>query len=43
MLGDLEDETVLSAVDLKSIQNGGKLAVELDIDDGTNDLGNFAR
>ena len=43
MLGDLKDETVLSSINLKSIQNGGKLAFELDIDDGTNDLGNFAR
>jgi hypothetical protein len=43
MLGDLKDETVLSSVNLKCIQNGGELAVELDVDDGTNDLGNFAR
>jgi hypothetical protein len=43
MLGDFEDETVLSAVDLESIQNGRKLTVELDIDDGTNDLGNSTR
>ena len=43
MLGDLKDETVLSSVYLKSIQNGGELTVELDVDDGTNDLGNFAR
>jgi len=43
MLGDLKDETVLSSVNLKSIQNGGELTVELDVDDGTNDLGNFAR
>ena len=43
MLGDLKDETVLSSVNLKCIQNGGELTVELDVDDGTNDLGNFAR
>ena len=43
MLGDLEDETVLSSVDLKSVENGGELTVELDVDDGTNDLGNSAR
>lgn len=40
MLGNLEDETVLSAVDLKSVENGGEVTVELDVDDGTNNLGN---
>ena len=43
MLGDLKDETVLSSVNLKCIQNRGELTVELDVDDGTNDLGNFTR
>jgi hypothetical protein len=38
MLGDLKDETVLGSVDFESVQNGGEVAVELDIDDGTNDL-----
>ena len=42
MLGDLKDETVLSPLDLKSIQNGGKSTIELNVDDGTNDLRNFA-
>jgi hypothetical protein len=42
MLGDLKHETVLSPLDLKSIQNGGKITIELDVDDGTNDLRNFA-
>ena len=43
MLGDLEDETVLSAVDLKSVEDGGEVTVELDVDDGTNNLGNSSR
>jgi hypothetical protein len=43
MLGNLEDETVLSSFDLKGVQNGGELTVELDIDDGTNNLGNSSR
>jgi hypothetical protein len=43
MLGNLEDETVLSSVDLKSVENGREIAVELDIDDGTNNLGNSSR
>jgi hypothetical protein len=38
MLSDLEDETVLSAVDLKCVENGREVSVELDVDDGTNDL-----
>ena len=40
MLGDLENETTaaLNVLDLKSVENGGELlAVELDVDDGTND------
>jgi hypothetical protein len=40
MLSDLENETVLSALDLKSVEDGGKLTIELHIDDGTNDLRN---
>ena len=40
MLGNFEDETVLGSVDLKSVKNGRKITVELDIDDGTNNLGN---
>ena len=40
MLSDLEHETVLSISDLKSVENGGKSTIELDVDDGTNDLRN---
>jgi len=40
MLGDLKNETVLSSLDLKCVENGGKITVELDVDDGTNNLGN---
>jgi hypothetical protein len=43
MLGNFEDETVLGSVDLKSFENGGEVTVELDIDDGTNNLGNSTR
>lgn len=42
MLGDLENESVASALDLKRIENGRKLAGELHVHDGTNDLGNFS-
>merc|ERR1712166_511635 len=42
MLGDFEDESVGAVLNLKGVQNRGELALELDIDDGTNDLGNFA-
>ena len=41
MLGDFEDESVGAVLNLKGVQNRGELALELDIDDGTNDLGNF--
>ena len=40
MLSDLEHETVLSAVDLEGVENGGESTIELHVDDGTNDLGN---
>ncbi len=40
MLGDLEDETVLSALNLKGVKNGGDLTIELHVDDGTDDLRN---
>ena len=41
MLGDLENKSVGAILNLKGIQNWGKLALELHIDDGTNNLGNF--
>ena len=43
VLGDLEDETVLGALDLESVENGREFALELDVDDSTNDLGNLSR
>jgi hypothetical protein len=42
MLGNLEHESVLGSLDLKGVENGGELAGELHIDDGTNDLGDFS-
>ena len=42
MLSDLEHESVLGALDLKRIENGGKCALELNVDDGTNNLRNFS-
>ena len=42
MLGDLEDEAVLGALNLKSVENGRKFTLELHIDDGTNNLGNLS-
>jgi len=44
MLGNLENQATIEVLDLKSVKNGGKLAlVELDIDDGTNDGANLTR
>jgi hypothetical protein len=44
VLGDLENQTTVQVLDLKSVQDGGELAlVELDIDDGTNDGANLTR
>jgi hypothetical protein len=42
MLGNFEDQTVFGALDLKRIENRGQVALELHIDDGTNDGGNFS-
>ena len=42
MLGDLEDESVLGTLDLESIEDWWEVAFELDIDDGTDDLGHLA-
>jgi hypothetical protein len=41
VLGDLEDETFAFGFNLKGIENLGKLLVELNIDNGTNDLGDL--
>ena len=43
VLGDLEDETVLSALNFERVEDGRKFALELHIDDGTNNLGNLSR
>jgi hypothetical protein len=42
MLGDLEDESVGDALDLESVENRGQLALELHVDDGTNNLRNLS-
>ena len=42
VLGDFENETVLGTLNLESIENGWKFTFELDVDDSTNDLGNFS-
>jgi hypothetical protein len=42
MLGDLEDEHLVSLVNLQGIQNGGKGALEPNVDDSTNNLGNLS-
>jgi hypothetical protein len=38
MLGDFENESVLSTLNFKSVKNFRKVSLELDIDDGTDDL-----
>ena len=43
VLGDLEDEAVLGALNLERVENRRKLTLELHIDDGANDLRNLAR
>ena len=42
VLGDLENETVTSALHLESIENGGKFTLELHVDDSTDNLGNLS-
>jgi len=37
MLGDFEDQSVLSAWDFEGVKNRGSAFIELDIDDGTDD------
>ena len=43
VLGDLEDEAVLGALNFERVENRRKLTLELHIDDGANDLRNLAR
>jgi hypothetical protein len=38
VLGDFQDKPHIVALDLQSTENGRKLAVKVDVDDGTNDL-----
>ena len=42
MLGNFEDKSVFGSLNLKGIENRGEVALELHIDDGTNDGGNFS-
>ena len=41
MLGDLEDQSVVDTLNLKGVEDRWKVALELHIDDGTNDLGDL--
>lgn len=41
MLSNLKNESLTGILDLKGVENRRKVALELDIDDGTNDLGNL--
>jgi len=41
MLGDFQNQFVLDSLHFKRIENGGQVAFELHIDEGTNDLGNL--
>eukprot|EP00128_Syssomonas_multiformis_P016704 Colp12_sorted_trinity150504_noHs@24768 len=42
VLGNLQDEAARVVLNLKSVQNGGKGAIELNVDDGTDDLEDLA-
>mmetsp|Transcript_20622 Transcript_20622/g.35423 ORF Transcript_20622/g.35423 Transcript_20622/m.35423 type:complete len:548 (+) Transcript_20622:132-1775(+) len=42
MLGDLKDKTLALGLNLKSVENLGKLLIELNIHNGTNDLGDLS-
>jgi hypothetical protein len=42
MLGDLEDESVVDALDLQSVEDGREVSLELDIHNGTNNLGDLS-
>jgi hypothetical protein len=45
MLGDLKDQALIanSDFDLKGVKNLRKLLIELNIDDGSDDLGHLTR
>ena len=43
VLGDLEHETVLRALDLQRVEDGRQFAFELHVHDGADHLRNFAR
>jgi hypothetical protein len=38
MLGDFKDESVLSSLDLKCVENEREFSIEVHIDDGTDNL-----
>lgn len=42
MLGNFENKSIGGSFDFQSIKNGGKSIFELDIDDGSNNLGNLS-
>jgi len=42
MLGDLEDESVRDTLNFKGVKNWGELSLELNVDDGTNNLRNLS-
>ena len=42
MLGDLEHESVFGSLDLKGVEDFWEVSFELDIDNGTNDLGDVS-
>ena len=42
VLGDFENKAVLGSLHLKGIEDGGKLAFKLHVDDGTNNLRNLS-
>ena len=41
MLSNLKNESLTGILDLKGVENRRQVTLELDIDDGTNDLGNL--
>lgn len=38
VLSDLKDQSVLGSLDFESVENGREVPVEVDVDDGTNNL-----
>jgi hypothetical protein len=38
MLGDFEDKTMLSALNLECVQDGWEISIEVDVHDGTDNL-----